>query len=1430
MRRVTVLGVGTLLLLAWARAAAADPGPGSALPSGLARALARREYEASANAGGLQAPNRAHDLRTYFDARGIRVHDRTAAGSPELLALTLSSVGRGGELAAVPSGEVSHDGARVEIRRPGLTEWYENSEAGLEQGFTLAERPGGAGGLVLGLAVANASASLSGDEVVFRSSGGRQLRYGALRAVDSAGSALPARFEVASEELEIVVDDAGAIYPLRIDPLLTAIADAQLESNQASAEFGWSVAGAGDVNGDGYADVIVGARLYDAGQTDEGAAFVFLGGPSGITSGGPATGVAQLESNQGNAQFGSSVSAAGDVNGDGYADVIVGAPFYDAGQTDEGAAFVFLGGSSGVASGNPSTAAAQLESNQSSSLFGSSVASAGDVNGDGYADVIVGADQYDAGQTDEGAAFVFLGSASGIVSGNPSTASAQLEADLGASSFGISVAGAGDVNADGYADVIVGASRFTNGQTKEGAAFVFLGSASGIASGNPATAAAQLESNQGSANFGTSVAGAGDVNGDGYADVIVGAFDYDAGQTNEGAAFLFLGSGSGIASGNPATAATQLESNLAGAEFGWSVAGAGDVNGDGYADVIVGACKCDAQADTGTAYVFLGSASGIASGDLTTAAAQLGTLQANAQLAYSVAGAGDVNGDGYADVIVGARLYDNGETDEGAAFVYLGGAKGIVSGNPTTAAAQLESNQTSAQLGLSVASAGDVNGDGYADVIVGAPTYDSGQTDEGAAFVFLGGASGIASANPSTAATQLESNQANAFFGKRVAGAGDVNGDGYADVIVGADSYDNGQTDEGAAFVFLGGPSGIASGNPSTAAAQLESNQAGAGFGTSVAGAGDVNGDGFADVIVGAYLYDAGQTDEGAAFVFLGGPSGIASGNPSTAAAQLESNQAGASFGVSVAGAGDVNGDGYADVVVGAHTYDAGQTDEGAAFVFLGGPSGIASGNPATASAQLESNQAGAGFGSSVAGAGDVNGDGYADVIVGAYQYDNGQTDEGAAFVFRGSASGIASGNPATLGVSQLESNQASSLLGLAVAGAGDVNGDGYADVIVGAPGYSAGQSVEGAAFVFRGNASGIASGNPATASAQLESDQAGAQLGYSVAGAGDVNGDGFSDVIAGAYQYDAGQTDEGAAFVFYGNGNRTGRPVLATQGRSEVFSFGVQPWGPSYTTAFEVRLTATDPKGLGKRKLEVQRCPVGVPFGHPSCASTTTANWSATASQLLDLSGLEDGALYRWRARMLFAPYRVTQPGITPPPKPAHGPWRRLYGQAVEADIRVGLDTDLDGLRDSIDPDDDNDGLSDVAEIALGTNPLNPDTDGDHVCDGGAAVASAGCVATAPDNCPFVENQTQTNSDGFAAGDACQCGDVTGEGALTATDYQRAREYVAGRTLGGPFVVNRCDVTGDGLCDVRDLAVLDRLTSGKPATLVPGCAAYGHP
>ena len=861
--------------------------------------------------------------------------------------------------------------------------------------------------------------------------------------------------------------------------------DWSVESDQAGAQHGYSVAGAGDVNNDGYDDVLVGAFTYDGGQTDEGAAFLYLGSPTGPA----ATAAWSGESNQANAGYGRWMAGIGDVNGDGFVDVAVSAHQYDGGEVNEGRAFVYFGSASGLGA----AAAWTGECNVASASFGNSLSGAGDVNGDGFADLIVGAHIYQSGQQYEGAAFLYLGSASGL----PPSPSWAEEGDQVSTYFGNSVAGAGDVNGDGFDDVLIGASSWDNGENNEGGAFLYLGSAAGLAS----AAAWSAESNQVQAGFGYRVAGAGDVNGDGYADVMVGAHQYDGGETDEGGAFLYLGSSAGLS----ATAAWQGESNQADASYGTGLSGAGDVNGDGFDDVLVGADQYDnGETDEGAAWLYLGSAAG-----LETTAAWMGESdQAGASFGGAVAGVGDTNGDGATDIIVGAKLYDGGQTDEGAAFLYLG--EPLVDSLSVLPGWSAESDQAGAAFGFAVSGAGDVNADGYGDVLVGAYLYDGGQADEGAAFLYLGSAGGLAR----TPAWTAESDQPGAQLGFSVSSAGDVNGDGFGDVVLGAWKYDNGETDEGGAFLYLGSAAGLAG----SAAWTAESDLAGAQFGCSVSSAGDVNGDGFSDVVVGAYGYDNVETDEGGAFLYLGSAAGLAS----SAAWTAESDQPSAYFGTSVSSAGDVNGDGFGDVVVGASGYDGGETDEGGAFLYLGSAGGLAT----SAAWTGESDQAVAQYGYSVSSAGDVNGDGYGDVIVGAGWYDTPLTDAGRTFVYLGSAGGLASSAAWTA-----EADRANSLFGGSVSSAGDVNGDGFGDVVIGAYPYSNGQAYEGGAFVYFGSASGLAS----TAAWSAESDQANAYYGVSVSSAGDVNGDGFGDVIVGAQGYDDGETDEGAAFLYLG-------------------------------------------------------------------------------------------------------------------------------------------------------------------------------------------------------------------------------------------------------------------------------------------------------
>jgi hypothetical protein len=842
-----LLGLGVLLLHT-ARAESLLAGVPTDWWSQAQSSLAAQEYEVSwteaATIPGLgacwQAPNRAHGLRTYFSPAGPRVAPRTEDTPSWTWGLELVGFGfaEGDRVPAPPTiTTTSAKGNRIEfVRSAGLTEWYVNDAKGLEQGFTVATPPplGAAGAdgtaLVIDLAVRGSlipGMMPDGQTVEFLTPGGAGvMRYGGLCCTDAENRQLPAELWLdptqdgsGSARIRIVVHTTAAVYPLTIDPLVSAAAWTA-ESNQVDARFGTRVATAGDVNSDGYSDVIVGAPLYDNGQADEGRAFVYLGGASGLSASPAWT----AESNQAGAEFGCTVAPAGDVNGDGYSDIIVGAYRYDSGQTDEGAAFLWYGSASGLgANGTPANADWMVESDQASASMAYGVAeAAGDVNGDGHSDIIVGAHGYDNGQTDKGAVFVWCGSATGLgPNGTPANADWMAEGTQVGGMLGFSGGSAGDVNGDGYGDVIAGTYMYDNGETNEGAAFVWFGSATGLGpSGTPANAGWMAEGNQASGAFAYHAATVGDVNGDGYSDVGVAAPDYDNGATDEGMVFVWYGSAAGLGpNGTPANADWTAESNQASAFLGTSVACAGDVNGDGYSDLIVGAYKYDkGEADEGTAYVWYGSATGL--GPSGTPANAAWTAECNlpsSWFGWSVACAGDVNGDGYSDVIVGAPWYTNGQSTEGRTYLYYGGPS--VPSN--TAVWVSEVNQADAQYGISVSTAGDVNGDGYADVLVGASQYDNGLTDGGAVFLFCGSATGL-SASPSWTA---EGEQAGAGLGNCVASAGDVNGDGYDDIIVGASGYDNGQTDEGAAFVWYGSATGLgASGTPANADWKAEGN------------------------------------------------------------------------------------------------------------------------------------------------------------------------------------------------------------------------------------------------------------------------------------------------------------------------------------------------------------------------------------------------------------------------------------------------------------------------------------------------------------------------------------------------------------------------------------------------------------------------------
>jgi FG-GAP repeat/FG-GAP-like repeat len=1195
-------------------------------------ALERSEYLASITQEGLlQAPNRAQNLRTTFGERGIAVVPRTSRNEPVWrFAWQTTGIGRQGRMGEAEAAAPDAEGTRVTYRRDGWSEWYVNSKSGIEQGFTIDRRPVGAGPLrIAGQFPPGLRAEVQSDGAIdfIDERGARTIRYGGLHAFDAQGMALASELAMSGAELAILVDDGQAEYPLTIDPLISNPVWTG-ESNQASANFGWSVATAGDVNGDGFSDVIVSARSFDNGEANEGRAFVYHGWEGGLFVNPNWT----AESDQASALFGASVSTAGDVNGDGFDDVVIGVVAYDNGETNEGRAFVYHGSASGLSS----TPAWTAEVNEESAEFGLSVAMAGDVNGDGFSDVIVGAHGKDGAQEpDEGRAYVYLGSANGLGAVHRILRDGE---GRPFNHFGYSVSTAGDVNGDGFADVIVGAIGVDRGHTDEGAAYVFHGSATGVVP----TVVWIGEANQASAWYGGSVSTAGDMNGDGYSDVLVGADLYDNGQVDEGRVFAYFGSATGLG----LTPGWTTESEQAGAGWGVAVATAGDVNGDGYGDVAIGSYTYDGgQTNEGRVFVYLCNPSGIGSTQ------SLESNFAGALFGQSVATAGDVNGDGYSDLIVGSIGFDNPQTDEGRAFVYQGSPGGL----DTTPEWTGESDQAEAFFGFGVGTAGDVNGDGYSDVIVSAYRYDNGESNEGRVFVYLGSSAGLATAPAWT----VESNQADSGFGISVGTAGDVNGDGYSDVIIGAHLYDNGQTNEGKLFVYHGSPAGLATLPAWTA----ESDQAGASLGFPLGTAGDVNGDGYSDIVAGAQSYDNGRTDEGAAFVYHGSASGLGLAPAWTA----ESDQESAFFGSATATAGDVNGDGYSDVIIGAFMYDLAEIDGGAAFVYHGSAAGLG-----TTPAWTEDPGAptGSAFGVSAATAGDMNGDGFSDVVVGALGWDNGQIDEGRIFFYKGSASGLALNHSWTA-----ESDQADAEFGNPVGTAGDVNGDGYSDMIVGAYQYSNGQTAEGRAYLFHGKPDGPA--NPADWTA--ESNQTGARFGFYCGAAGDVNGDGFADVIIGAYQYNNGESNEGGAFIYYGNAANHvngdihgGLARIARQVRTSDTAPIALLGRSDSETAFRLKVLGRTPAGRDRVLLQYEVKPLGVPFDGQGLVTdpaidTGTPSGGGSAVPISALaSGLVPEAVYHWRLRTL---------GDSP--LFPRSPWVSMPGNGVtEADLRTRAGT----------------------------------------------------------------------------------------------------------------------------------------------------------
>jgi hypothetical protein len=424
--------------------------------------------------------------------------------------------------------------------------------------------------------------------------------------------------------------------------------------------------------------------------------------------------------------------------------------------------------------------------------------------------------------------------------------------------------------------------------------------------------------------LGIAVAGAGKVNGDVFSDVLVGA--NKGGANREGWAGLFLGS----ATGPQDAPIWQVFGENKGGEFGGAVDIAGDVNHDGYDDIVVGAANFTGEAPSdeageGAVYAYYGSDAGPG---LTANWKIEGDLQ-GVRMGAAVAGGGYINGDEYADVIVGMPGFTNGDFENsGAAFVYFGSATGL-----NTAYGWLDyGGQSGAQFGLEVNAAGDVNGDGYGDVLVGEPYYNNDiYMDAGAVYLYLGNQFSLSN----VPAWSYVGYRGGDRLGTTASGVGDLNGDGCDDIAIGAPGYnDGGMLDTGRVFVFYGCQNVSVSTLNSVADWEYSFPQANANTGIDVSSGGDTNNDGYAELLVGVHLFDDEQANEGAVMAFFGSAIGL-SAEPGW---RVEGNKNDTFFGFAVDTAGDTNHDGFADVLIGSPQFRYEELIKGAAFVYYGTP------------------------------------------------------------------------------------------------------------------------------------------------------------------------------------------------------------------------------------------------------------------------------------------------------------------------------------------------------------------------------------------------------------------------------------------------------------------------------------------------------------